>query len=618
MPLGAGDSLVLKAFTFKFRFNWTLFLSLLCLFRIALHSEGKIPNIPKEAVGFPLPYYSPVTGTFAEIRNHNLHLGSDFKSYGLNGHSILATFDGYVEEINYSKIGYGLSLNFYNPKYKIKSKYAHLHTFEGELTDLELLRKALFLMGEKEGFSLKLPMGMFPAKKGMPIGKTGESGSGISHLHLEFRTEKGIVNPLYFPDLHQKDVTPPTITSLLIEAESLNKPLQFFAKEISKGKYQLVGENGEEIGPISVLGKVKIRLSGYDLIRSRNKNNVYGMDLIQNGSKIFERHFDFLSFEEGSKKHQFYDINRSSLSPPVYFYHLYDQSKNWNEEGYSIHLTSDTLNQEIKMEAGLLDATGNRSSVEFKIKNQLPQKSESIVKQQTGKKISSLDRILSFDVSQNESTGNGFVSIQVFEPTDSLPFQVPKGLLLKSKVYQITSQNFTWKGEGAGEFNASPPASTKDSLYFWDESIRKFSTIRQKRKGNGFQFFLAKLGYIMIFEDRSPPSIAPMTALARHIELPEVRNHCFEDRYYVLSDTGTGFKSTVELLIDGQFYPYEYDPDRTAIHVSLPKSLYKEKPYLLLEVRAFDYAGNESEPYLDLIATSGWKNDPYASCPLIE
>jgi hypothetical protein len=583
-----------------------------------IFAESKIPLIPKEDVGFPLPYYSPVTGTFAEIRNHNLHLGSDFKSYGLNGHSILATFDGYVEEISYSKIGYGLSLNFYNSQYRIKSKYAHLHTFGGDLYDLELLRQALFLMGEKEGFSLKLPEGFFKAKKGIPLGKTGESGSGISHLHLEFRTEKGIVNPLYFPDLHQKDITPPTINSMLVESESLKKPLLLKATEVSSGVYTLADENNEEVKVIQVSGKVKIRLSGYDIIRSRNKNNVYGMDLFLDEKEIFKRNFDFLSFEEGTKKHQFYDVNRSSLSPPIYFYHLYDQPKDWKEEGFSFDLKQFPPNTDHTIEAGLIDATGNRSRVRLVISNQEPKDKEIVSIPSSGRKLSSADRVVSLDVSKNESTGNGSLSITEINSNEQMPFSIPSGLLLRSKIYKISAQNFSWKGEGQGEINPVPPATPKDALYFWDESIRKFSTLKQKRKGNGFQFFLTKLGYLMILEDRSPPYIAPMTSLARHIELPTIRNHCFEDRFYVLGDSGNGFKSNVELLVDGQPYPYEYDPDRTAIKVTLPKSLHKEKPYLLLEVRAFDFAGNESDPFLDLIVTSGWKTENYASCPLME
>jgi len=596
-----------------------LFMSFFLFFLWPIGAEEIIPNIPKEDVGFPLPYYSPVTGTFAEIRNHNLHLGSDFKSYGLNGHSILATFDGYVDEINFSKIGYGLSLNFYNPKHKIKSKYAHLHSFGGELLDLELLRQALFLMGEREGFKLKLPEKMFQAKKGIPIGKTGESGSGISHLHLEFRTEKGIVNPLYFPDLHQKDETPPTILSLFLESDVLSKPIILQAKEVGKGIYTLIDEKGEVVNDINLTGKIKIRIGGYDIIRSRNKNNVYGMDLSLDGVQIFKRQFDSFSFKEDAQKHQFYDVNRSSLSPPIYFYHLYHQANNLKEESYSINLSDKNFTTKHTVEAGLFDATGNRSYLKFFINNEIPISDHSFVKPNSGKKIISKDNKVSFDLSKNESTGNGAVSITEIEYNpDTLPFHIPKGLILKSKVYHITANSFSWKGEGQGELISDNPVSTKDALYFWDESIKKFSSIKHKKKGDTIQFSLSKLGYLMILEDQALPYVLPMTSLARHIELPQIRDHCFENRYYVLGDTGTGFKNTVELLIDGQSYPYEYDPDRTAIKISLPKSLYKEKPYLLLEVRAFDFAGNISDPFLDLIVTNGWKSESYASCPLIE
>jgi len=398
----------------------------------------------------------------------------------------------------------------------------------------------------------------------------------------------------------------------------LPKPLLFNAKEVTQGEFILLDENGSEVNSVSLSGKVKLRISGYDIIRSRNKNNVYGMNLLINSQEIFKRNFDFLSYEEGSKKHQFYDVNRSSLSPPVYFYHLYDQPKNWKDEGYSFDLSQSPPMSVSKIEAGLFDATGNRSFVKLSIINERGNIKDTKAKPNGSKKVFSTDKVLSFDVSQNESTGSGSISIREIPNAEDIPLSIPKGLILRSKIYQVTSQNFTWKGEGQGELNPTPGATAKDALYFWDESIRKFSSIKQKRKGSGFQFFLGKLGYVMVLEDHSPPYVAPMTSLARHIELPEIRNSCFEDRFYVLGDSGTGFKSTVELLVDGQSYPYEYDPDRTAIRVTLPKSLHKEKPYLLLEVRAFDFAGNESEPFLDLIVTSGWKSENYDSCPLME
>ncbi|PJZ84098.1 peptidase M23 [Leptospira harrisiae] len=595
------------------------FTFLFCFFTGLLWAESKIPDIPLDDVGFPLPYYSPVSGTFAEIRNHNLHLGSDFKSYGLNGHSILATFDGYIEEISYSKTGYGLSLNLYNPKYKLKSKYAHLHSFGGSLYDLELLRRALLLMGDPTGFQLKLPPGMFATKKGNSLGKTGESGSGISHLHLEFRAEKGIINPLYFPEIHQKDTTPPTILSLYLEGDHLENPILLTAKEKSKGKYDLYNESGDLFESISLTGKVRIRMSGYDFIRSRNKNNVYGMDLFLNGKPIFSRNFDFLAYEDGSKKHQFYDINRSSLAPPVYFYHMYEQSKNFKEEGFSLDLDGYKPKEKLPLEVSLRDATGNKSSVFFTVIHEKEEKENQKFSKnkKSGNKYNSLDGNITIDLSKVEVSGEGTLQITEINSKD-IPFKIPSGLPLKGKIYQLDTKKLSWKGEGSGEWNLGYPVSTKESLYFYDSSIGKFQSITQKRKPNGFSFKLTKLGYVMVLSDETPPTIFPMTSLARYIELPEVRNHCFDDRYYVIGDTGSGFRTSVELTMDGQSYPYEYDPDRRAIRVTIPKSLQKERPYLLLEVKAFDFAGNVSEPFVDLISTRGWKEELQASCPVME
>ncbi|TGM31046.1 M23 family metallopeptidase [Leptospira biflexa] len=595
------------------------FVSLL-LFPTMVTGDSKIPEIPHSEVGFPLPYYSPVSGTFAEIRNHNLHLGSDFKSYGLNGHNILATFDGYVEEISYSRTGYGLSLNLYNPKYKIKSKYAHLHSFGGTLTELELLRRALLLMGDPTGFQLKLPPGMFTTKKGNAIGKTGETGSGPPHLHLEFRSEKGNINPLYFSEIHQKDVTPPTILSMFLEGDDLESPLLFSAKEIGKGKFELYTEMGDKFTSIQLTGKVRIRLSGYDKIRSRNKNNVYGMDLVVNGNSVFTRNFDFLSFEDKSQKHQFYDINRSSLSPPVYFYHMYEQPKLFKDEGYSIDLNQFPKKDKIQIQASLRDATGNKSFVSFEIIHE-PSPKDFRIKQtskKTGNKYRSVDGLVTIDLTKAEVSGDGSLLISEVLEKD-IPFKIPKGLPLKGKIFKLDTKRMSWKGEGLGELNLGVTPSMKESLYFFDSSIGKFQGIQPKRKSNGFSFKLTKLGYLMVLGDETPPTVFPMTSIARYIELPEVRNHCMEEKYYGLSDVGSGFKTNVELLVDGQTYPYEYDPDRSAIRVLIPKSLQKERPYLLLEVKASDFAGNSSEPFVDLISTNGWKEDLLqASCPVIE
>ncbi|TGN17641.1 M23 family metallopeptidase [Leptospira idonii] len=597
---------------------YSIHLAIVIFFTGSLFSEpSPIPEIPSDEVVFPLPYFSPISGTFAEIRSNHLHMGSDFKSYGLNGHSILSTFDGYVEEIGYSKLGYGLYLFLYSPSYKIKARYAHLHSFGGDLADLELLRRALLLMGEKDGFRLKLNPGMFTAPKGIPFGKTGESGTGVPHLHLEFHTDKGIVNPLNFPELHQKDTIPPTISSFYIEGGGLTKPLLLQAKETGSGNYQLLDENGNPIESVSLSGKVRFRIGGYDLIRSRNRNNVFGMDLFLDEKPVYSRQFDFLYYKEAENKHLFYDANRSSYSPPVYFYHLYEISKESKSEAYSLDFSEFPEKTVSELKAGLRDAAGNKSYVRLKVKHEAPVTALSNAKQSLGKKFFSNDRLVQFDLSKNESSGNGSVEIEEEDPKQ-LPFVLPKGLILKSKVYKLETNQFSWKGNGTGEFNTEITITNKEYLSFWDQSAGRFSSVSAKRKSNGFTFSLAKLGYLMILEDKAPPTVLPLNSMARHIELPEVRDQCFEDKYYSLSDSGVGAKRSVNLLLDGQNYPYEYDADKESIRVSLPKSLHKEKPYLLLEVRAFDWAGNESEPFTDLIATGSWKSEYYASCPVKE
>jgi len=140
-----------------------------------------------------------------------------------------------------------------------------------------------------------------------------------------------------------------------------------------------------------------------------------------------------------------------------------------------------------------------------------------------------------------------------------------------------------------------------------------------EKKSSGFEVKLGKVGILWIGSDFSPPSISPLTTLARHLELPEIQESCFEIRNYALADVGTGFRPMAEVILEGQIYPYEYDPDRKSIRVRIPKSLAKSQDYALLEVRAFDFAGNRSQFFQDVVHLTSWKQEAnYASCPAKE
>lgn len=235
---------------------------------------------------------------------------------------------------------------------------------------------------------------------------------------------------------------------MYLEGDHLENPILLTAKEKTKGKYELYTDKGDLFESIALTGKIRIRMSGYDFIRSRNKNNVYGMDLAVNGKTTFSRNFDFLAYEDGSKKHQFYDINRSSLAPPVYFYHMYEQSKNFKEEGFSLDLDGYKPKEKLSLEVSLRDATGNKSSVYFTVIHEKDEKvSDKLSKnKKTGNIYNSLDGKLTVDLSKVEVSGEG--SLQITEiNSQNIPFKIPSGLPLKGKIYQLDTKKLSWKGK---------------------------------------------------------------------------------------------------------------------------------------------------------------------------
>ncbi|WCL48648.1 M23 family metallopeptidase [Leptospira sp. GIMC2001] len=584
----------------RFSTNKSGFLNFLCLFMVlfsvflnpfALKSQESRFQIHRDEPGWPLDFFSPISGTFGEYRNHNMHMGADFKSYGLNGHPVLAVFDGSIDHISQSQKGYGTSFNLYSNELSMKSKYAHLYSFQGSNSKLELLRQALCLLIGKDEFYINLPKGMFEVKKGDWIGLTGESGSGISHLHLEFRDDKGFINPLFFTSFHQKDNIAPTILKLLWEDSARSQVLELQTKQIGPGQYSI-----QE--PIVARGKIRIKLGGYDFIRSRNKNNVYAIELINGTDKLYRKEFFYVPYSDSSNKQLFYDINRSSLSPPVYFYNVFDPSK-----GYSIDLTDHEIGDKILLTAILEDATGNRSELPIQIEVGIPRKDTTIrpvPNSKVGDIYTTSDKVVSLDFKKTSTYGNGYPLISKTD-WEKEGVKIAKGLTPVSDPYKISVMNFNWKGEATGFIKTKNPPTSKESLYFYDTSIKRFNGISSTRTKDGFQFKTEKLGILGVFADEAPPSVHYAYSYAKEIHLENARTPGISERLYYLGDVGSGFTTTPEVLLEGEVYPFEYDKDRRAISIKIPDKAFLEKKYLLLQIRPKDWAGNQGNYFTEIL-----------------
>ncbi|MCC5814140.1 MAG: M23 family metallopeptidase [Leptospira sp.] len=552
--------------------------------------EEKYGSI-RDKMAWPLSLYSPISGTFGEYRNYNMHMGADFKTYGMNGHRILATSDGYIDFISQKDKGYGRSFHLNSPDLKIKTKYAHLFSFQGKDGKLELLRQALCMLNGKDEFNINLPSGKFPVKQGEWIALSGETGTGGPHLHLEFRDNYGFINPLFFNAFKGGDEHPPTILKLIWEDSESTETLELKPKEDKPGIYSLEKS-------IPAKGKIRIKLRGYDFIRSRNRNNVYAFELKEGDKSIYRKEFSYVKYGESGKRYLFYDTNRSSLNPPIYFYNLFDYSKN-----HSIDLTTYKSGSKLNLTAILEDASGQKSILPIPIivvdeLETKPVKTNLVSGQ--GKQFFSQDRNLSLDLRRLETVGTGGA---VLEPVDwnMEEIKIPEGLTPTSTAYKISTINFNWKGKAIGEIKLNRPPTKKETLYFYDTSIGRFNWTKSWRTKDGFRFQTEKLGIVGVLSDDAPPSVEYVYQIGTTIHLPEASIPGIIERYYYLSDVGSGFTANPEVYLEGEDYPFEYDRDRRGIRILIPKKAFYKKKFLLLQIRPRDRAGNQGKYFTEIL-----------------
>lgn len=155
-----------------------------------------------------------VTGTLGEFRSHSFHYGLDFSTGGAVGATVHAVADGHVRRIVYGRygIGYGIWIEHADGR---TSKYGHLQSFSSRLLThprMKAHREDILL---RRDFSLHLPAGELPVRRGEVIARSGESGIGFAHLHFEYMQGQVRLDPLQ-TGLRLRDRTTPLLRELTI------------------------------------------------------------------------------------------------------------------------------------------------------------------------------------------------------------------------------------------------------------------------------------------------------------------------------------------------------------------------------------------------------------------
>lgn len=548
-----------------------------------VHFLSAIEPDAKKKVFWPLDMKLPISGSFAEYRNSHLHMGCDFKTYGINGFPVLSVFDGYVSNMSYSENGYGLSIILTSPSLNLNARYAHLNDLYGNVDGLEELKQSLRLLGSTSGFSVKLKPDMYITKASNKLARSGETGSGVSHLHLELYDSGGYYNPLNFPNYKQNDVTPPVIQSVFIDSDS-GDSYTLIAKKNNELEYIL------DTPMIKANGKLKIRVAGYDYMTSRNRNNVYKISLKSSEKVLFEKILDQMSYKDASHRETLYDINKSSLSPAVYVYNLFHQNS------YSFNLKDVSEKGRVDFRIELSDTSGNISSTTVII--QLGQNETKLNKSQVTL-FSSEDSILSLDYSAAKITGDGGIEIKkVSKLLEEYSFP---GFLQMSEAYEVKAINFAWKGEAKGSFKGNFPDKDQD-IYIFDTAFKQWVPLVSKKSNGYFQFSLTRLGIIAVMKDKTPPVINYPYLVNRDFNLPEVKDSRMLEKFYAVYDRGSGISGNMKVLFEGNPYPFEYDKDRGFIKLEIPLVLKKYKNLYIIQIQIQDKAGNLSRWFTDIVS----------------
>ena len=269
---------------------------ILLLFLVVVSSAFSQGHYPKDSFSSPLDIPILLSGTFGELRSNHFHSGLDIKTQQREGLTVYSIAEGYISRIKVSAWGYGKALYITHPN-GYTSVYAHLQKFTPEIETY--IKKRQY---DKKSFEIEI----FPSANELPVvqkqavaysGNTG--GSGGPHLHFEIRetaSEKPI-NPLHF-GLKVPDSEAPTILGLfaypLSDNAHINNTYSTQQLKITKQK-----DGSFLADSVYAFGTIGFGINAYDRQdKTYNKNGVYKIEMLVNGTSQLSYRFDSFSFDE--------------------------------------------------------------------------------------------------------------------------------------------------------------------------------------------------------------------------------------------------------------------------------------------------------------------------------
>ena len=550
----------------RFRF------ALLALFALAsFWMIGADPHTP--VLEPPLDIKLRISGSFGEYRPASrYHHGVDIKTFEQNGIPVHAPLDGFVSRIHTSEYGYGNGLFFSSGKYEFT--FGHLNDFRGVRPDLEEYRLAVRIL-QPDHIAVVTPPPWFTFKKGDQMARTGESGLGAPHLHFEVRENGTYRNPLAFSGMEIPDDTAPEILDVIAETPTA----RFKIPAIKNGAHY-------DLASALPTGPVRLLIGCVDTQSALNRNGVAYLRFEVNGKEEYSRTVDSIEPQQLLLADGLYHPTLTIIGK-VYYYYLYARPAEYPDRTGKALVT-------------LADVTGNTADLRIEFQ-----------------KGADVTRYALMEAPQrgnaaHASAPGGLIDVTTYGQNATLGLvaaPLPSGVLKEGLVqagpsFYLSGRDLTMRDGLRLQYHGQFANASLYVVHPVSRAVNLIGAGKAAGASTAFDFPMYRgEGWIVPLYDKIAPRVervmlyGGLTPDTKEDRDPETGGWF---REYYISDAGSGVRpETLQVLLNGNSYPYTWKADRSVVAVSVPRSFARDGA--LLSIRMEDVAGNRSDWFLDTI-----------------
>ncbi len=581
-------------------FSYTIFLSFL---PALITKEESKPFL------FPMPINPMVSSGFGENRSANLHTGTDFRTYAVNGIPLLAAEDGYLDVIHGHPFDYGFGLALYVRYYyrNYRSVYGHIDDVMSRY-HLNSAWRLYNLMAVDRYYSIKMPSRSMPVEKGQIVAYSGERGIGPEHLHYELRDENDDYLNSYHPD-HVPVIKPeyPFIKSihLLTPGRIMGNAGSPESSCLLKKRSLAVNPVYDCPHPLPVDGNVMLKARVNDHANAVNDISVYGISVFLDGEKIFAFRMDKIRQSEKGRLHSLYDMGKTYGWPYYYGYNLFIRPQDkksipsWIKTAKNDGiLNTDTWaeGEEHELRLDVEDVEGKITEAHIRLKKAIgrPYHPAALaINREAGK--THTEKRNDMEVTTGILAGDAHLSLEERKKVKPVWY-----LKRTSRAYLIRFAPSNWNDNATGYFYAPYRAS----VGIYNQHGRMISSKYDKGK----KAYYGTLSYSDVWylaADSAPPSFS----------FPVINGPLKQEMVIIpVTDFGSGINPhSVQMSVDGILlsqsdvsrWNIRYDYDRRSLYIPTgfhgSRDTFQKGKDHFLSFTIRDYAGNQSRRWEGII-----------------